>query len=64
MRLSSRRSTPLRWLKWISTTIILILGAGALYEQISVLRDATKFVAPGDLIDVGGRRIHVLCKGS
>lgn len=41
-----------------------LLSAGIVYEQLSRRRDARRFPPPGELVDVGGRRLHVLCKGS
>jgi pimeloyl-ACP methyl ester carboxylesterase len=38
--------------------------SGALYERHAVRRDARRFPPPGTLVDVGGRRLHLLCIGS
>ena len=38
--------------------------AGFLYEAASEARDARRFPAPGTLIDVGGRRLHLVCLGA
>ena len=44
--------------------ILLAAGAGAAYERYAVRRDAARFPPPGQLVDVGGRRLHLLCSGS
>jgi protein-S-isoprenylcysteine O-methyltransferase Ste14/pimeloyl-ACP methyl ester carboxylesterase len=38
--------------------------AGLLYEAIAEARAAGEFVPPGRLIDVGGRRLHLVCIGA
>ena len=46
--------------------ISLALGlaaAGAIYEAVASTRDADRYPPPGQLIDVGGYRVHVLCMG-
>jgi pimeloyl-ACP methyl ester carboxylesterase len=40
-----------------------VLAAGFAYEKICEVREAQRFPAPGKMIDVGGRKIHLLCKG-
>ncbi len=49
--------------------VMVLIGIGALpaaaaaVQAILELRDATRHPPPGQMIDVGGRRLHVLCKG-
>lgn len=48
--------------------IITALAAGLLllglvYEKLAELRDERRHKPPGRLVDVGGRRLHILCKG-
>lgn len=40
-----------------------VLATGFAYEKICELREAQRYPAPGKLIDVGGRKLHLLCKG-
>ena len=48
----------------IALTLVLALpAAGALYQTLSVRRDGARFPAPGLLVDVGGRRLHLVCIG-
>jgi pimeloyl-ACP methyl ester carboxylesterase len=51
--------------------VIFILGcgfflavAGITYQQVSLARDRHAYVMSGDLIDVGGYRMHIDCTGS
>ena len=39
------------------------LAAGYFYETYALARDAKRFPPPGRLVDMGGRKIHLLCKG-
>jgi pimeloyl-ACP methyl ester carboxylesterase len=48
--------------------VALIVGvalavAGALYQTLSVRRESVRFPPPGRLVDVGGRRLHLICLG-
>jgi pimeloyl-ACP methyl ester carboxylesterase len=40
-----------------------LAGAGALYQAIGAARGARRFAAPGEWIDVGGHRLHAVCRG-
>lgn len=44
--------------------VVLLASAGALYQAISVKREAERFRPPGQLVDVGGRRLHLVCIGA
>ncbi len=44
--------------------IIVTTVAGAIYEQIGRQQTARDFPPPGQLIDIGGRRLHIDCRGS
>jgi pimeloyl-ACP methyl ester carboxylesterase len=41
-----------------------LLLAGILYQLIGSARARRRFSPPGQLIDVGGHRLHVVCRGS
>jgi pimeloyl-ACP methyl ester carboxylesterase len=43
---------------------VVIAAIGALYEGRAVARDAQRFPVPGQLVDVGGRRLHLECIGN
>jgi len=57
-----------KWLKRIGLTVLvlLIVGtlAGTLYEQVARRRSKADFPPPGRLVDIGGRRLHLDCRGS
>ena len=42
----------------------VIVLAGVLYQWAGSRRDRKRFERPGVLIDVGGHRLHVVCRGS
>ena len=44
--------------------IVLALLAGVVYEAVSRASDEKRFRPPGQLVDVGGHRIHIHCTGS
>jgi len=44
--------------------VVALPLAGFLYEGVAAARDARRFPPPGTLVDVGGRRLHLLCIGS
>jgi len=57
-----------RWLKRLGIGIgaltIGLLGVGVVYEQLARYRAARDYPPPGQLVDIGGRRIHIDCRGS
>lgn len=44
--------------------IVIVLVAGSIYERISRNGAAKAFPPRGQLVDIGGRRIHLDCRGS
>ncbi|HYN06406.1 MAG TPA: alpha/beta hydrolase [Vicinamibacterales bacterium] len=48
----------------IAVGLLLTLAAiGVFYQAVSVRREAGRFPPPGRLVDIGGRRLHLLCIG-
>jgi pimeloyl-ACP methyl ester carboxylesterase len=45
------------------TAVVLLAGAGAVYEAVASTQDAERYPPPGRLVDVGGYQVHVLCMG-
>ena len=43
---------------------VLLSAAGAVYQFISVRRESARFHPAGQLVDVGGRRLHLVCIGA
>jgi len=58
----------MRWLKRIGIGVLLVVVAavlaGCAYEIWARHRVAAEFPAPGKLVDIGERRIHLDCRGS
>ena len=57
-------------LKWVAIVIGGLIGlvltariAGFVYESRSRASDEANFPAPGQLWDVGGRNLHLICSG-
>jgi pimeloyl-ACP methyl ester carboxylesterase len=44
--------------------IAALVAAGAIYQARSVEREATQFPPPGLLVDIGGRKLHIVCIGA
>ena len=45
--------------------LLVVLGlVGASYEAIAAAGDAQRYPAPGQLVDVGGYRLHIQCVGT
>ena len=58
-----RRRTR-RWLVYPLLGLYTLAAAGGAYEVWCERRDARTNQAPGELVDIGGRRLHVSCVGS
>lgn len=56
-----------RWIKRIAVVVLalvaLLLLVGLGYESVARVRVARAHPAPGALVDLGGRRLHVDCRG-
>ncbi len=50
------------WL-WIAIPLGLLI-AGYIFQRIGEVSDAAHSVPPGEMIDIGGRRLHVIRRGS
>jgi len=51
------------WL-WRCVAILLgLMAVGGVAEAICEARDRVRFPPPGQMVDIGGRRLHILCKG-
>ena len=54
-------------LVWLGRLAILIVGlllAGAIYEPLAEAADAKAYPPPGQMVDVGGYRLHINCTGT
>ena len=44
--------------------LMIVGGLGAAYETVREAQDRDSYAAPGDLVDVGGHRLHIDCIGT
>lgn len=51
-------------LRAIGLLLVLLLVAGFGYERLARAGDAERFPPPGELVDVDGHRLHLLCSGA
>ncbi|HEY9014914.1 MAG TPA: alpha/beta hydrolase, partial [Gemmatimonadales bacterium] len=68
---SSTRRSGRRVLRRIGRTLAALVGLlvvlglmGAGYEALAAAGDARRYPAPGQLVDVGGYRLHIQCVGT
>ncbi len=58
----------MKWLRRgalaIAALALTVLGAGALYEALGRAHAAKAFPPPGRMVDIGGRRIQLDCRGA
>lgn len=52
------------WLGGTAAVLLLLLLAGFIYESLTEASDARAYPAPGQMVDVGGHRLHLNCTGS
>lgn len=55
----SRRAVVLSWLG----AFVVVALAGLMYEAYADTEAAREFPPPGTMVDIGGRRLHLLCIG-
>jgi pimeloyl-ACP methyl ester carboxylesterase len=53
-----------RGLLAVLATVLALGFIGAVYQRLSEVQDLKRYRPPGRLIDIGGRRLHLLCEGS
>jgi hypothetical protein len=57
-------SLLMRILLGLLALLLVLGGLGVSYEAIMSSGDATRYPAPGQLVDVGGYRMHIHCMGT
>jgi pimeloyl-ACP methyl ester carboxylesterase len=63
-RTSSRRGRGcMIWLGGGLAILLVLLVAGAIYESSAETADAQAYPPPGQMVDVGGHRLHINCTG-
>jgi pimeloyl-ACP methyl ester carboxylesterase len=53
--------------RWLSLMVVLFLGLmllGAIYESVAEVVDVRTYPPPGQMVDVGGYRLHLNCLGT
>jgi pimeloyl-ACP methyl ester carboxylesterase len=65
MYVQMRRSVTgkARWLLTPVIAVLMLASIGAVYGNITGVRDRAAFSAPGKLYDVGGHRLYLDCRG-
>src|SRR5215813_12477614 len=58
------RSGIVVWLARILAVVVGLALLGAAYESTSEAADARAYSPPGQLVDVGGYRLHINCTGT
>jgi pimeloyl-ACP methyl ester carboxylesterase len=58
------RSRSRRWLLYPVIALLGLASIGGGYETVREAMDANAYPMPGQLIDVGGHRLHLSCTGS
>ena len=52
------------WLGGILTVLLILVLAGWIYEPFAEAADAKAYPPPGQMVDVGGYRLHIHCTGT
>lgn len=63
----TKRRRRSRWLVWSGRLILILIALallGATYQAIATWRDTRAFPPPGQLVDVGGYKLHLYCLGT
>jgi pimeloyl-ACP methyl ester carboxylesterase len=58
------RGRSRRWLLYPVTVTLALASIGGGYQTLRAAADAQAYPAPGELIDVGGHRLHLSCTGT
>ena len=53
-----------RWLLYPILAVLAVASVGGGYETVREQVDANAYTMPGELVDVGGHRLHLNCTGS
>src|SRR5215216_589427 len=58
------RSRGGRWLLYLVIALLVLASIGGGYQTLGAAADAKAYPMPGQLIDVGGHRLHLSCTGA
>ena len=65
-KVSSSKSKGRGCLIWLGRIAVLVVGlalVGYIYEPMAEAADAKAYPPPGQMVDVGGYRLHINCTG-
>jgi pimeloyl-ACP methyl ester carboxylesterase len=48
----------------LAITLVALVGSGAIYQVVATAIDQRSYPPPGQLVDVGGYRLHINCEGT
>jgi pimeloyl-ACP methyl ester carboxylesterase len=48
----------------VGGVFVALVAAGVVYQRVGLTRQRRQFAPPGQMIDVGGHRLHVTCRGA
>jgi pimeloyl-ACP methyl ester carboxylesterase len=54
----------LRWLGGLVVVVVGLILAGTIYESVAEAADIQAYPPPGQMVDVGGYRLHINCTGT
>ena len=54
----------LLWLGGAVVVILVLIVAGSIYESAAEAADLQAYPPPGQMVDVGGYRLHIKCTGT
>ena len=64
-RIPARRGRGcMMWLGGVLAVFLVLLLAGVIYEPMAEAADAKAYPPPGQMVDVGGYRLHLNCTGT
>lgn len=52
-----------RIVMWLLATVVVLLGIGAVYQVVGTAHALRTYTPPGQLVDVGGYKMHIICTG-
>ena len=54
----------MRALRWLLGTIVALTAVGAVYQIVGMVLDRQHSPPPGQMVDIGGHRLHLYCLGT
>jgi pimeloyl-ACP methyl ester carboxylesterase len=64
---NQRSQNRLVWIRRVLfgllATLLVLAASGAIYQAMATRRDARAFPPPGQMVDVGGYKLHIVCSG-